>query len=242
MPSETDAVRLRDRRRAETVGEIKRVAVDAMAHGGHEAMSLRAVAREVGVSVQALYYYFPSREALLTAIIADSYDDLADAVQHATAPGEVVGDGPAVAAGLAYRRWALEHRSEFLLVLGAPLQDYAAPEDGPTTAAARRLGQVFHGVLFAGWSVDELARLPLPGGSSRLQDAMGAYVSAWPALPAGAFAYFTSGWATLHGLVMLEVLGHLPWVGDAGEEMCRAAMLAFTAQLDGLRADLRSPD
>lgn len=235
MRTDGNAVRLRDRRRAESVGEIKAAAVARLAEDGHDALSLRAVARDVGVSVQALYHYFPSREALITSVIADSYDGLADAVQHVVAPGQELDEGRAVAAGLAYRRWALEHRRQFLLVLGVPLDDYAAPEGGPTTAAAGRLGQVFYEVLFTGWSAAELAELPLPVHSAPLEEAFAAHASAWPALPPGAFAYFTSGWATLHGLVMLEVLGHLPWVGDAGEDMCRAAMLTLTAQLDAAR-------
>lgn len=237
MDNDVDVVRLRDRRRAESVGEIKRAAVKRLAEDGHDALSLRAVARDVGVSVQALYHYFPSRDALLTSVIADSYDGLADAVQLAVAPGQELDEGRAVAAGLAYRRWALEHRSQFLLVLGVPRDDYAAPEGGPTTAAASRLGQVFYEVLFAGWSSAELAALPLPMRSAPLEQAFADHRSAWPTLPPGAFAYFTSGWATLHGLVMLEVLGHLPWVGAAGEDMCRAAMLTVTAQLEAARRD-----
>lgn len=235
MPTDAEVVPLRERRRSQTLDEIKQAAVARLANDGHAALSLRAVARDVGVSVQALYHYFPSRDALLTSVIADSYVALADAVQLAVASEAGSVESRVVAAGLAYRRWALEHRNQFLLVLGVPLEDYAAPEDGATTAAAGRLGQVFHEVLFSGWSQAELEDVPLPVRSVPLEAAFSAHGSSWPALPPGAFSYFTTGWATLHGLVMLELLGHLPWVGGAGEDMCRAAMVSITAQLEAVR-------
>ncbi|MCY7401854.1 MAG: WHG domain-containing protein [Nocardioides sp.] len=102
-------------------------------------------------------------------------------------------EGRAVAAGLAYRRWALDHRSQFLLLLGVPRDDYAAPEGGPTTAAASRLGSVFHEVLFAGWTADELAGVPLRVRSTQLEDAFASHVSEWPTLPPGPLPPSPSG-------------------------------------------------
>lgn len=227
---------VRERRHAETVAEIKQAALQRMADGGAPAMSLRAVARDVGVSVQALYHYFPSRDALLTSLITDSFADLAGAVRTAGTGGGEPWRERVVRACLAYRRWALTHRSEFLLALGVPIPDYAAPPDGPTTGAAAGLGRAFRDVLFGDWTAEDLARLPLPSGLPALDARLRSAPQPWSDLPPGAFAQYTLGWATLHGLVMLELLGHVPWIGDAGEEMCRAALETHLTQLDALRS------
>lgn len=227
---------VRERRHAETVAEIKQAALQRMADGGAPAMSLRSVARDVGVSVQALYHYFPSRDALLTALITDSFADLAGAVRTAGTGGGEPWRERVVLGCLAYRRWAVTHRGEFLLSLGAPIPDYAAPPDGPTTGAATGLGRAFRDVLFGDWSAEDLARLPLPAGLPALDAGLRGAPQPWPDLPPGAFAQYTVGWATLHGLVMLELLGHVPWIADAGEEMCRAALATYLTQLDSLRS------
>src|SRR3954466_5975044 len=110
---------VRDRRRAETVGEIKAAALDQLATAGTGGISLRGVARSVGMTVQSLYHYFDSRDALLTALVTDAHHELADAVQ-AAADG-TRGQLPLrrrLATTGAYRDWALAHRPAFLLLYG----------------------------------------------------------------------------------------------------------------------------
>lgn len=226
--------RLRERRRAETVGEIKAAALERVASEGYEAMSLRAVARDVGVSVQALYHYFPSRDALVTDLIVDCFTDLTAAVRAASGDAGTPSGERIVAAGLAYRRWALEHRSAFQLTLGVPLRTYTAPLEGPTSDAAAGLGEAFRDVIFSEWTAEQLEALPIPGepgaSTARLAVAL-----AGPVLSPGAMAHFTSGWATLHGMVTLELLGHLVWVGDAGEDLLRATLVSYVETLARLR-------
>lgn len=234
MPS-ASVVSLRDRRRAETVGEIKDAALRQLSAHGAEGLSLRAVAREVGVTVQALYHYYDSRDALITALVTDAYDALADVVTQATVQARRSRNDPVVAAGLAYRRWAVEHRAAFLLALGVPVADYAAPEGGTTSAAARRMGAAFQEAVFGDWAPEELARLPAPRGVPALTRQLRAVQTAYT-LPPGAFAAFTTGWSMLHGAVLVELLGHAPWLGDAGADMCRVTVQRYVAWLDGLRA------
>ncbi len=228
---------LRERRRAQTVAEIKAAALGELAATGADGLSLRAVARAVGVSVQALYHYFDSRDALVTALVADAFDELAGAV---SAAASAAGDprDRVVAAGLAYRAWGRDNRSAFLLALGVPLADYAAPEGGPTSQAARRLGEAFLDAVFGGWSADELAAVPLPDDVPALQAQLRG-TGALGGLPPGAAALFTAGWATLHGVVVLELLGHLVWVGEAGEDMCRVALLRYADELAAARRRAR---
>ncbi|MGL4745308.1 MAG: TetR/AcrR family transcriptional regulator [Dermatophilaceae bacterium] len=234
----------REQRRAQTMAEIKAIALRQLEHGGAHALSLRAIAREIGVSVQALYHYFPSRESLVTELVTDTFDQLADVV--AAAGGRrpstsSAAERPSVAAGLAYRRWAVEHRSAFLLVFGTPLPGYGAPPEGPTSAAAAALGDAFVTAVFAGWTREELERIPAPAPSParrRAAPAPGPLLDAAAEreLPTGALAAFTTGWALLYGHVMLELLGHAPWLGDRGEDALEAALVGHAKALDAARA------
>jgi AcrR family transcriptional regulator len=196
---------LRDRRRAETVAEIKAAALRELAEAGPGGLSLRAVARAVGMTVQSLYHYFDSRDALLGVLVVDAHNALADAVQEAADASR--GHPPEerlLAASRAYREWALANRSAFLLIYGTPVPGFRPPAEA-TAAAALRLAEPFRDTVFDGWSPEELTAVPLPPGAEPLaQAAVGPL-----ALPPGAFALFYELRARMHGLVMLELMGHL---------------------------------
>jgi AcrR family transcriptional regulator len=135
----------RERLRTEAVQQIKAAGLQQLRHEGAAGLSLRAVARAVGMSSPGLYRYYASRDELLTALITDVYDDLAQALEQARDTA-----GPGLAdrlrdVCLAYYDWADAHRAEFSLVFGAPVPSYSAPPDGSTTAAAHRFGAVFTG-------------------------------------------------------------------------------------------------
>ncbi|MEV6520691.1 WHG domain-containing protein [Longispora sp. NPDC051575] len=219
---------LRDRKRAATIDEIKAVAVRHLA-ADPSAMTLRGIAREVGMTVQSLCHYFPSREDLITALVTDAHAELATAVEAAR-PVDLV------TAAAAYRGWALAHRSRFLLIYGTPVPGYAAPAQGPTSGAARRLGAAFTAAIYGGWSPGDLERVPPPGTDPALDAALArAGDLTGTGLPAGALGWGLALWAQLHGLVMLEILGHLPMLGDqAGAFYDRTARRA-AADLTTLR-------
>ncbi len=224
---------LRERKRNSTMQEIKAVALTQLADGG--AMTLRGVAREVGMTVQSLYHYFPSRDELITALITDAHDALADAVEQSRrTPG---GDG-LVPLTLAYRAWSVEHRAQFLLIYGTPIPGYRAPEAGPTTVAARRLGAAFAAGVFGHWTAAEIGRLQPPAGHDGVTAALaeGAALVA-PALPPAVFGLFIELWGRMHGLVMLEVLNHVPWLQptEVASSYFEAAMTRTAAELDRIR-------
>lgn len=230
-------VSFRERRRLTTLAEIKAAAMTQLSAAGPDGLSLRAVARELGMSVQALYHYFASREALLTALVTDAHDALADAVHDAAEA--CAGADPAervVAAGLAYRRWAVENRSAFLLIYGVPQPNFTAEPDGPTTAAAIRLAFAFRGVVFDGWTREQLEAVGLPDPDPGFPDQLArASAAIGIDLPPGAFALFVSSWAQLHGLVMLEVLEHLPWLAPRAPDLYRVALRDLAEQLAARR-------
>ncbi|GLY24543.1 TetR/AcrR family transcriptional regulator [Micromonospora sp. NBRC 101691] len=229
---------LRERRRAATIDEIIGVALRHLAeHGVHE-LSLRAVAREVGMTVQALYHYFDSRDALLTALIAHGQNTLADALRATAEAHRDAGYvDRCVAVSLTYREWALGNKPLFLLLYGNPVPGYAAPEGGPTMMAGRRVAEVFAEVVFAGWTAEQIAAVPVPADDPALTAQLtGAAQAMAPHLSPGALAQFLGAWAQLHGLVMLDLLNHLRWLeGDAATEYHRAMLVQLGNRLVALR-------
>jgi AcrR family transcriptional regulator len=217
---------LRQRRRAAATQEILEAAERHIVEHGPAALSLRAVARGLGMTVQALYHYFPSRNALVTALVTKAYDDLADAVQAAV---DTAADDAAlprlVIATEGYRRWAIAHPELFQLLYGTPLRDYEAPAEGPTTQATRRMSAIFEREMFDGFTPEQLGAADAPALSPSLR----AYLEQLPHyglghLPPPATALLLSAWGHLHGLVVLEVFGHTSFLGDHQAEIFRTAM------------------
>src|SRR4030095_17139404 len=136
----------RERVRQATVEEIKAVARAQMAAEGTAGVSLRAIAREMGMTAPALYRYFGSRDDLVTALVTDAYDALADAMEAAVAavPAGRHADRVRAAFG-AFRAWGIEHPTEFALIFGSPIPGYVAPE--ATRPAGRRSPDLLGRVL-----------------------------------------------------------------------------------------------
>ncbi|CAM4200506.1 TetR/AcrR family transcriptional regulator [Kibdelosporangium persicum] len=125
----------RDRARAELTREIKDEARRQLAVDGAQKLSLRSVARALGMVSSALYRYFPSRDDLLTALIIDAYNAMGDAADEAA-----VGESPRerwLSACHAIRAWARANPHEYALIYGSPIPGYRAPQD--TVAAAARV-------------------------------------------------------------------------------------------------------
>ncbi|MEU1328773.1 TetR/AcrR family transcriptional regulator [Streptomyces sp. NPDC005865] len=222
---------LRERRRAVAVQEIVGAAESHIVEHGPHALSLRAVARDLGMTVQALYHYFPSRDDLVTALVTKAYDDLADAVQAATAAAPHTPELPGmVVAAEGYRRWAIDHPERFQLLYGAPLRHYHAPVDGPTTEANRRMGAVFERELFRGFTRDQLAGADVRSLSPEFLERLEQMAPAGgAALPPTATALMLSVWGYVHGMVALEVFGHTGFLGAHQAELYRMAMCNLLA-------------
>jgi AcrR family transcriptional regulator len=194
----------RARLRAEALTSIKQAALDQLREQGASALSLRAVARAVGMSSPGVYRYFASRDELLTALIADAYDDLAAALEAARDAG-----GPSAAArlravALGYADWARAHPAEFSLVFGPPVPTYQAPADGDTTRAVRRFGAVWAGLL-AEALPSSVAAPALPVRPDGVLSLAGVAVPDDPRF-LGALMRL---WTRLHGVLALGLYGHL---------------------------------
>jgi AcrR family transcriptional regulator len=240
----------RERLRAELIRDIKATALAHLREHGAGGLSLRAVARDLGVSAPGLYRYYSGRDDLLTALIADSYHDLADHLLVALGgdadqlsgidrrspepPRRLDAQAPPadrmLAVCHAYRAWARSHPNEFGLIYGDPIPGYAAPEGGETVTASTRVASTLLRPIVEGWlagdlQVPEAFDTELGAGAARLRDDI-ARILGEPVTSALA-AYALSAWAWLHGLVSLEVFGQLDWIyPDGAEPLFDAAVRA----------------
>jgi AcrR family transcriptional regulator len=220
---------VRERRRAETVAEIKAAALEQLATAGTGGLSLRAVARAVGMTVQSLYHYFDSRDALLNALVTESHHALADAVEAAVAASR--GRPPVerrIAATSAFRDWALANTSAFLLLFGTPVPGFDPGPASESGKAALRLAAPFVEVVYDGWTTDQLAAIPLAPGGEKLAELGDPDIP----LPIGAFTYLIEQRARMHGLVMLELLGQIYPLGKQADTFFVAAMTRMSAEVD----------
>lgn len=212
---------IRERVRAELVREIKDVARRQLADHGAAGLSVRAVTRELGMASSAVYRYFPSRDALLTALIADAYQGLAD---RATQAESVVAREAHLerwtAVFHAVRAWALDSPHEYALIYGSPVPGYAAPQDTtvPASGVALLLAQIALDVADdaqrARWRAES------SGLSAELRSDVEALMEALPSVaeadlvaamarvPAAAVVHIIDAWTTLFGAVSFELFGH----------------------------------
>ncbi len=203
-----------------------------MRETGAAQLSLRAVAGALGMSPAGLYRYFDSREALLTALIADGFQALAEAVERSRdrAAGADIAER-LLAAMSGFRGWAIGHPHEFGLLYGDPIPGFAAPENGPTSVASRRVGAALLPPLLAAWRAGRL-RTSVPAPDAEPDAASRRWASTLdPQLPGPAAAAMLGGWARLHGLVILEVFGHLNWLAADTGPLAAAQLRALVDDL-----------
>lgn len=207
----------RQRLRQATIEEIKETGRRQLAVEGAAALSLRGVAREMGLTASALYRYFPSRDELLTDLVVDAFTSLAEHLEAARDASEGSGGQQWVDVAGAYRRWALDHPADYTLIFGTPVPGYEAPEDRTKPAMFRGVGVLLavmiHCVESGTMDQERLEALVSPALRPQLE--------AWRAsgeapLAPGALSAALTCWATLHGLITLELFHHLPPMLDPG--------------------------
>lgn len=181
---------------------------------------MRAVAREVGMVSSAVYRYFPTREALLTAMILESYEGLAAAL---SAVGGRRADRRWIRLGHGLRAWALARPHEFQLIYGTPVPGYVAPPE--TVPAAEAVAAHFLQAA-KGAEVTPFAR-------PRLVRQMAGLESIGGAAGSGAAAVLAE-LAALVGFVSLELAGHFVGTAEPADHLY-AALLDRQAGTLGLR-------
>ncbi|HEV7657056.1 MAG TPA: TetR/AcrR family transcriptional regulator [Mycobacteriales bacterium] len=225
----------RERVRAATVAEIKETARRILVAEGPDGLSLRAIAREMGMTAPALYRYFPSREDLVIALIADLYDELTEALEAAR-DGEAEAGAPFQlgAASREFRGWALANRREFELLFGSPIPGRGEDEDDddPAHQASERFGLIFGGLVARIYLDDPF---PIPADEEippELRQELETWRSWFPVeLPLGAAQVFLSCWIQLYGMVAMEVFGHLRFALSDAEPMFESELRDLATKL-----------
>lgn len=126
----------RERARAELTREILATARRQLGEVGAPGLSLRSVARDLGMASSAVYRYFASRDELLTALLIESYNEVGEAAEGADRP-KAVPETRWIGVWNGVRNWALANRHEYALLFGTPVPGYAAPH--LTTEIAARM-------------------------------------------------------------------------------------------------------
>ncbi len=198
----------RERARAEITREILEAGRRHLATDGAAGLSLRAIARDLGMASSAIYRYVASRDDLLTRLIIDAYDSLgegAEAAGGAAGRADLAGRWAAICG--AVRDWALANPNEYALIYGSPVPGYAAPAEtvGPASRVANLLVQILIDGAGRGLEVPAPAGRPLgPAGQAALKPLMTAIGAQVPdsAVQAGLMT-----WSALFGLISFELFG-----------------------------------
>ena len=252
----------RDRVRAATSQEIIQTARRLLVTEGSAAVSLRAIAREMGMTAPALYRYFGSHETLIQHVVADIFNELSDYVEAAVSAAQTGTHGAAnhgvggstgtgaptdstaiglITAAKAFRDWAVAHPAEFSMIFGAPLPgvDLYQIED-PLMECGMRFGRIFLRLFVELWQIrpfDVPADEDLPAEFRaqlvRYRELIGTD------LPLGVLQIFLRCWVLLYGTVTLEVFGHMRFALDDSAQMFEF-MLTDLAAMIGLSHPLPS--
>jgi AcrR family transcriptional regulator len=212
----------RERAREQITREIKEEARRQLAAEGAQRLSLRAVARELGMVSSALYRYFPSRDDLLTALIIDAYDALGASAEAAAAARPATDPrGRWRACSHAIRDWATANPHEYALIYGSPVPGYQAPPE--TIAPAARVAVLISGVLDDAWrgagpAAREAAApaRPLPGLLAEQAEGLSAMIA--PAVPPVVMARALIAWTQLFGMISFELFGQLVGSADPSDD------------------------
>jgi len=242
----------RDRVRAATTQEIIQTARKLLVQDGPEAVSLRAIARDMGMTAPALYRYFGSHEELLRHVVADIFTELAShvrsavhavAVESAAEPTAELMAAKLIAGCREFRAWTLTHVPEFSMIFGSPLPGLEYLHDvirDPSVDCGYQFGQVFLDLFgelyrrrpFSIPSDDEIDA-DLRAQLAKYRELVGIE------LPLGALQTFLRCWVLLYGTVSLEAFGHMKFALDDASPMFEL-MLSDMAPMLGLTIPLRA--
>ena len=224
----------RAKARAQIMEEILDIGRAHLARDGAPALSLRAVARDLGMVSSAIYRYVPNRDALITLLIVEAYNSLGIAVENAEgAPARTDVAGRFLATCHAVRAWALANPHEYALIYGSPVPGYIAPAD--TIGPASRVPAVLIGIL-----VDLNSDPRHTSGPRSVNSLVGSSIRpvvefAGTNLPDDLILKGLLAWSTLFGAVSLELFGHLHNVVAASP---RARKAYFEHQMRNIAAEL----
>ncbi|MFC6704227.1 TetR/AcrR family transcriptional regulator [Flexivirga alba] len=209
----------RERARIDTMQRILESGRTQLAEHGAAALSLRAVARDLGMVSSAVYRYVASRDDLLTALIVEGYRDLAE-VAEAAAAGRAAPGRRFVALCEAIHRWAREHPHQYALLYGSPVPGYRAPADTIVDAARAPVAAIQ--LVDAAWSAGNLADdVPTPTAAPALRrQAKDLGAALETELPERVLLRFTAAWTQVFGVISFDLFGQFVGSFEPGDQVC----------------------
>jgi AcrR family transcriptional regulator len=228
----------RERTRLATIDEIKQTALTLMRERSTTDVRFADIARAMGLTPQALYRYFADRDELLTAMIVDAFGHLGESLASARDSAGTTDLGELLfATASAYRHWARSDPQRFSLVFGLPAPEFVAPEEGPTTEAARRAMANLEGLVgLAAVAGEAVPPLIAKVGEALVTDIADKQCGSEFEIPAATYQAMLHSWAMLHGFVSLEAYGHLNWLSDTGRDEMFRTLTVLAAQTMGVPA------
>lgn len=223
----------RDRLRQSTLAEIREAARTLLTTQGSAAVTINAVAREVGMSGPALYHYFSGHDELVQAVTADFFAELGAemrAARDAHADGSIA--ARLLATARAMRGWAIAHPAEFGWIFTSPVpSSVTRAPDSARNLAGREFELVFQEEIATLWATspfhvpDELA--------PSIRDQLHAYRDKLGIeLPVEALYVTTSCWIRLYGLLCMEVLNQLDYIYTDVEPIYEECLRDIAATLN----------
>lgn len=223
--------RTRADNRAAMEAEIMRLGREHLRTQGAAGLSLRAIARDLGVVSSAVYRYVPSRDELLTLLLVEGYNDLADTVDAAADADSPDGVGDSRERlrrmAIAMRAWAVDDPARWALLYGSPVPGYSAPAERTTLPGTRVVGRLV--VELAAAHRDGDLRAQLPPISPEVAADMRQILDEFSVdMPAEVVAAATTLWATIIGGISLDVFGQY------GADTFAHPDALFTTQVDAV--------
>ena len=239
------ALSRRDRLRAATTEEIISTARRLLVSSGPDAVTLRAIAREMGMTAPGLYRYFDNRDELVRHVCANIFTELGHDIGQAISVAAAADHDHVaklthkmVAACQEFRRWSLNHQAEFGLLFGVPLPGLDDGRYDIADECALAFAGTFFTLFLELWST---APFPVPDAADidpglrdqlcRYRDLLGSDI------PVGAVLTFLRCWIVLYGAVAMEVFGHMKFALEDPAPMFEIT-LGDLAALVGLRYPL----
>jgi len=216
----------RVRLRAELMAKIKAAGLEELRRTGAAGLSLREVAKTAGISPSGMYRYVDGRDGLLELLIGDGFEAFGLAIEEAInkADNDLLSRLEAIA--FAYRRWAQANPDRFGLILGTPVPGFHARADGPTVPSVYRFAEPMVRVVSAAYGVGDLVGL----GADVARDTETA-IAPTAFLPESLNELLARAWSRIHGLVSLELYGHLAWGDFDVESLLRAEVYSIMVEL-----------
>lgn len=226
----------RERVRASTVAEIKAAALNLMSETGSTQVHFSDIAKSMGMTAPGLYRYFADRDALLTELIRDAYNDLADHLERASGSVPQADLWKRLLKGMqTYRAWALAQPQRFALIFGLPIPGLEVSEESGTTEAAARAMAVLENIVIDAVAADRLQPSILTQvGPALCSMANDKHELEGVDLPAAAYQGVIQAWIGVHGFVSLESSGHLDWQSPDVRDELFLAQVELSAHAIGI--------